>query len=103
VGKKRPERTARRVAARAERDRVRDRERLFALERGGSAAKPIEVVSSSVIEVRALSLKCLQCDGAYQLVEHTAENAALRRVQVRCVTCGVARSLWFAITGPTLN
>jgi len=59
MGKKRPERTARRVEERAARQLVRDKEKLAALVAGGSAARPLDVPSSSVIEgrVRARSVR----------------------------------------------
>ena len=102
MGKKRPERTARRQSERAARQLVRDRERLAALVPGGSPDRPIEVSSSSVIESRARSLRCPQCDGSYRIVDHQAESATLRAVEVSCQTCGVSRRLWFRIaaTGP---
>jgi hypothetical protein len=102
LGRKRPERTARRQSERAARQLVRDRERLAALVPGGAPDRPIEVSSSPVIEARARSLKCPQCDGSYRLVDHQAESASLRVVEVACQNCGVARRLWFRIaaTGP---
>lgn len=103
MGRKRPECTARRQAERAARELVRDRERLAALVPGGSRDRPIDVVSSSVIESRARSQKCPQCDGSYRVVDHQAESATLRVVQVSCLSCGVSRRLWFRITatGPS--
>jgi hypothetical protein len=99
----RPARTARRIVARATRDLVRDRERLAALETGGSADHPIHVVSAAVIEPRVAGLPCPQCAGAYALLEHRSEGAGLRRVDVRCRQCGVARALWFRIVEPVAN
>jgi predicted Zn finger-like uncharacterized protein len=98
VGRKRPERTARRKAERAARQLVQDREQLAALVPGGSPERPIEVSSSSVIEVRARSQRCPQCEGSYQIDDHQAPSASLRVVAVRCQRCGVARHLWFALT-----
>jgi len=102
MGRKRPERTARRQSERAARQLVRDRERLAALVPGGAPDRPIEVASSSVIEARARGQRCPQCDGSYRIVDHQAESAALRVVEVSCQTCGVTRRLWFRIaaTGP---
>jgi predicted Zn finger-like uncharacterized protein len=103
MGKKRPERTARRKAERDARQLVRDRERLAALEPGGAAERPIEVGSSAVIEVRARAQRCPQCDGAYQIEDHQAPSASLRVVAVRCQRCGTPRKLWFRISpsGPS--
>jgi hypothetical protein len=97
VGKKRPARTARRMAERVARGLVRDRERLWSLEPGGSVSRPIEVASSAVIEVKARATPCPQCGARLDLVEHVAEDAALRRLDLRCVQCGVPRRMWFRI------
>src|SRR4051812_2285243 len=81
---------------------VRDRQRLALLEPGGSADRPIEVVSSSVIEVRARSLPCPLCAGALRIDDHAATKVAgvaLRALDVTCQRCGVARTLWFRIVG----
>jgi hypothetical protein len=98
MGKKRPERTARRAAERAARGLVRDREKLAAAS-AGAMARPIEVASSSVIEVRAHATPCHQCEGEVRVGEHRAE-AGLRAVEVRCTRCHAARTLWFRIVEP---
>jgi predicted Zn finger-like uncharacterized protein len=98
MSRKRPERTARRKAERAARQLVRDRERLAALVPGGSAERPIEVDSSAVVEARARSQRCPQCDGHYRIDDHQAPSAALRVIAVTCQRCGVARRLWLVIT-----
>jgi predicted Zn finger-like uncharacterized protein len=102
MGKKRPERTARRKAERDARQLVRDRERLAALSPGGAKEHPIEVASSAVIEVRARAQRCPQCDGAYRLDDHQAPSAQVRLIVVTCQRCGVGRRLWFKIvpSGP---
>ena len=91
------ERAARRSDERAARKLVRDKQALAALEPGGSRERPIEVVSSAVIEPRAGSLPCPLCAGTLRVEEHLAPSAALRQVKVRCVRCGVARDLWFRL------
>ncbi len=103
MGKKRPERTARRKAERESRQLVRDREQLAALVAGGSPERPIEVPSSAVIEGRAQSQRCPQCEGSYLIEDHQAPSGAQRMVAVRCQRCGVARRLWFKIvtSGPS--
>jgi hypothetical protein len=76
------------------------REKLARLEDGGAAAHPLEVGSASQIEVRALSMPCLRCDGPYRLDEHTAESldgAAVRVVRVHCAHCGAARVVYFRV------
>jgi hypothetical protein len=103
MGRKRPERTARRLAEREARKLVRERERLAALVAGGDPARPIVVSSSAVIEGRARSQRCPQCDGHYGIDDHQAESAVLRVVAVTCQRCGVSRKLWFEITSAGPN
>jgi predicted Zn finger-like uncharacterized protein len=98
MGRKRPERTARRKAERDSRQLVRDREKLATLVAGGSPERPIEVPSSAVIEGRAQSQRCPQCGGSYRIENHQAPSGSERVVAVRCQLCGVARKLWFKIT-----
>lgn len=102
MGRKRPERTARRRGEREARQLVRDRERLASIVPGGSPERPIEVSSSAVIEGRARAQHCPQCDGSYLVEDHQAESATLRRIVVTCQRCGVGRRLWFKIvaSGP---
>lgn len=100
--KERP-RTERRKRERAARERVRARQELALLETGGSSERPIEVVSSAVIEGRAGSLPCPLCGGAFRVEDHQAESALLRIVSVRCRRCGVPRKLWFRIASRVTN
>lgn len=93
--KKRP-RTERRERERDARRLVRDREKLYLLSPGGSAARPLEVPSPSVIEVRVGAMRCPQCDGEYTLHEHAAD-AGLRVVSVTCRICHVPRKIWFRL------
>jgi len=79
------------------------RERLAALERGGSRTRPIPVGSAAVVEVRAAALACPRCGGRYRIAEHVAPAAALRRVDVTCRHCGTPRSLWFRLVPRELN
>jgi hypothetical protein len=103
MSKKPRERTARRVAERDARRLVRDRERLASLERGGAPDRPIEVVSSAVIEGRARSTPCVQCEGEYAVDDHQAEGAGLRVVSVTCRRCHTSRKLWFRIVAAGPN
>jgi hypothetical protein len=76
------------------------RQRLARLGPGGTPAQPIEVESASQVEVRALSLPCVHCDGPYRLDEHIAERlggASLRVLHVHCGHCGATRRLFFRI------
>jgi hypothetical protein len=100
VAKKTRDRTARRVAERDARRLMRDKEKLALLERGGAPDRPLEVPSAAVIEGRARSMPCVQCEGEYQVTDHRTEGA-LRVVDVSCRRCHVRRSLWFRIAaGP---
>ncbi|HUH03247.1 MAG TPA: hypothetical protein VML75_14720 [Kofleriaceae bacterium] len=96
-------RTARRLSDRAMRKLVRDREKLAELEAGGSPARPIDVPTSAVIEGRARSTHCVQCEGQLDVVELSAttwEGEPRRIAHVKCRQCHVARDLWYRITAP---
>jgi hypothetical protein len=103
MGRKRPQRTERRARERAARDLVRDRERLAALSRGGTAEHPVLVTSSAVIEVRARATPCVQCAGEYRILDHRSAGAGVRAVDVQCQQCGIARTLWFRISSDEPN
>jgi len=103
---KRGERTARRAQERAQVKLQNDRERLFLLELGGSAERPIDAPSAAVIETHAASVPCPRCGGSQEVVEHAAlvrGGVRLREAKLRCRKCGSKRSLWFKIVGPSLN
>ncbi len=93
---KRP-RTERRVAERAQRKLIADRERLWLLSPGGSADRPLTAPSSAVIEPRAGALPCPQCAGRLLVGDHRAPGGGLRAVDVRCARCQVRRTIWFRI------
>jgi hypothetical protein len=105
VAKKKPRadspRTVRRASTRAQRDLARDRERLFGLEAGGSQSRAIDVPSASVVEAHALSVRCPQCEGPHEVLEHAAvvaqSGARLREVRLRCRQCGSRRALFFRL------
>lgn len=103
MGKKRPERTARRARERAARQLVRDREKLAALVPGGSAERPIAVSSSAVIETRVRGTPCPQCEGELAIADHRSAGQGVRAVDVRCRTCGAPRTLWFRIVSDEPN
>lgn len=97
-------RTIRREAQRAAADLMDKRERLFALETGGSPERPIDVEAASVVEVRAQSVRCPRCDGVHRVAEHAAvvvRGSRLREARLVCRQCGSRRSLWFRL--PSLN
>jgi hypothetical protein len=77
---------------------VRDREKLVALETGGSPERPIAVTSAAVVEVRARALPCHQCGGEVRVREHTAPESGLRRVRTSCTQCSAPRTVWFQLT-----
>ena len=98
-GNKRP-RAERRMRERAERKLVRDRERLVALEVGGSAGRPIEVDTPAVIPGRVRSTPCHQCGGPLADADSAAVTVAAgrrRRARTRCRRCHTERELWFVI------
>ncbi len=97
MGRKRPERTARRVRERDMARLARDRARLADLSPGGSEARPIEVDSPAVIELRAAGMPCPICDGELEVVEHRSEGPGIRAVSVRCRACHAARQIWFRL------
>jgi hypothetical protein len=76
---------------------VRTKEKLAALELGGSADHAFEVTSAAVIELRAAALPCPQCAGVYSVLDHRTIGAGIRAVDVKCRQCGVARTLWFRL------
>lgn len=93
---KRP-RTQRRADARATRKLIHDRERLWSLSPGGSAARPITVVSPAVIEARVAAMPCPQCEGELALREHETTPTGDRVVSVRCKLCHAPRQIWFRL------
>jgi hypothetical protein len=103
MARKRPERTERRTRERAARQLVRDREKLARLVAGGAREHPLEVPSSAVIEIRARAMPCAQCEGEYKVIEHRADGAGVRAVDVACQRCGVKRTLWFRIASDDPN
>ena len=103
MGKKRPDRTARRAAERAAKDLVHDREKLALLVPGGSRTRPMELSSASVIEPRVGSLACPQCAGPYRVIDHRSAGSGLREVDVRCTTCSTPRTLWFRLVSNEPN
>jgi len=90
-------RTQRRFEERVARGLVRERERLWEMEPGGSAERPIDVSSSSVIDPKWRGMPCPQCDGTLILVDEHAEDASHRSVDVKCQTCGTPRTIYFRI------
>ena len=107
VRKKPSARTERRANERALASLVARREKLASLEHGGAPERPLEVMSASLVEPRALAFGCLRCDAiAGALDEHRAETIAghaLRVVVVRCRLCGMRRTLFFRVAAALDN
>jgi hypothetical protein len=85
---------------------VRRIERLAADLPGGAAERPIEVGSSSVVELKARGAPCLQCAGELEIKGDRAESTArgvLRVIELVCRRCHAPRTLWFRIAAPGLN
>ena len=85
------------------RQAVRDRENAARLAPGGSAANPIHVLTTAVIEIRAAAMPCPQCGGELRIKSHEAPKPGLRRVDVKCQQCSVPRSLWYRLAPDESN
>jgi hypothetical protein len=99
-------RNLRRAAERATDKLARQRERLLDLEPGGSAERPIDVESASVVEPRAESIHCPRCDTPLRVEAHLAPSTPgmrVREVRATCPRCGHSRTIWFRLAGSTLN
>lgn len=90
----------------AQREHVRDLERLAAREPGGAPDRPIEVDTPAVIDVMAEQKTCPLCQGGLRLLEHAAETIdgeRLRVAHVTCTSCGIPREIYFRLTVSMLN
>jgi hypothetical protein len=99
-------RTERREAERAASKLAEQREKLFLVSDGGAEERPIEVVSASLVEPKALAVSCPACDGALKLVSHDAVARGpltLRAARMQCARCGVRRTIWFHVVRPRPN
>lgn len=100
--KKRPLR-ARNLRRALERDQDKlasARRKLHALEPGGSPERPLEVGSAAVIEGRAESLRCPDCEGELRTTAHEAREHGgelLREVTLTCRRCGATLTQYFRI------
>lgn len=85
---------------------ARDRERLARLAPGGTAARPIDIASASLVEVQGRSEACLRCGATSRVDDHTAEGSGADSVRVAhllCPQCGAHRLLYFRIVPPRAN
>jgi hypothetical protein len=106
--KKRPQRmrTMRRDLERRQDKLTESRRKLLALEPGGSPDRPIEVDSAAVVEPRAESFRCPDCDGALRCEEHAVgrrDARLVREVALVCRSCGSPLTLYFRVVEPLLN
>lgn len=69
---------------------------------GGSPERPMQIASSAVVEVRALSLGCGVCGGELRLRDHRIEGD-LRITVSDCRDCATARTTYFLLAGRVLN
>jgi len=80
---------------------VRQLERLAAELPGGSPQRPIDVAAASVVETRARSIQCVQCDAIeMELRGDRATSTArgiLRELAMVCRQCHAARAIWFRV------
>jgi hypothetical protein len=89
-----------------QREAVKDARRrlsVAARARGGAPDLPVVVESASVIEPIASSTPCVACGEHVRVIDHEAKTIAgnaVREVTVKCVMCGVARKVYFAIQAP---
>jgi hypothetical protein len=96
-------RTQRRADARATRKLIHDRERLWSLSPGGSAARPLTIPSPSVVDARVAAMTCPQCEGEYTVRDHETTRTGDRVVSVVCKLCHVARQIWFRLGSTAPN
>jgi hypothetical protein len=100
VAKKKSARAERRERERSLEKLHRQREKLAALEPGGSPERPVDLESASLVEPRARAEPCLRCGGEMRSVEHRAEALDRRRLRIavaRCARCGHARTFYFRL------
>lgn len=98
-------RRERRAAERQVRKTREDLGRLYALEPGGSADRPIELRSASEVEPAAADRRCPYCDGGVRLTEHAAterDGARLRVARIVCTACHTPFVRYFRL-GSSLN
>lgn len=99
-------RTLRREQDRQAARLAQQRHRLFLLEPGGSAQRPAQVSSSSIVESKAQGFTCPQCGGSQNVEEHQVRNiegVRLREVTLQCPRCAKTHSVWFQILAHSLN
>jgi hypothetical protein len=68
--------------AAAQRQQVRDLDRLARLAPGGTPDRPITVDTSPLVDVKVEAMTCPLCEGSFRLVEHAAETIEGQRLRV---------------------
>jgi len=94
-------RTERRERERELRKGIRKVEALARSLPGGSTAAPIDVATSSLVEIEARGTRCPQCDGELQIRGDRAESTprgVLRAIDLVCRLCHAPRTLLFRVT-----
>ena len=90
----------------AQREHVRDLERLAKLAPGGAPDRAIEIDTPPLVDLMAVAHPCPLCAGSLRLDEHAAETiegVRLRVAHVTCTGCGVARAIYFRLRETALN
>jgi hypothetical protein len=90
----------------AQRQHVRDLDRLARLAPGGTPDHPIPIETPPLVEVTVAAMRCPLCEGTLRLDEHAAETIdgdRLRIAHLTCTTCGVPREIYFRLSAPLLN
>lgn len=103
-------RTLARSLSRAEDKAAEARQKLWFLEAGGSAARPVEVRSAAIIESRATSAPCPRCGGELRVKDHEAKvldsegrettterGTPLRLLTLACFQCGARQRSYFRV------
>ena len=101
--KKETPRAARRALERSSAKLVRDLERLWLVQPGGSASRPIELASASQVETHAQSTPCPLCEGPLRVEEHAAVTIAAARLRVArviCQRCSSRREIFYRLGSP---
>jgi hypothetical protein len=73
---------------------------------GGSAERPIDVGSASVVEGKARATPCIQCGGDLEMRGDRATTTArgvLREIALACRRCHAPRTLWFRVAPVAAN
>lgn len=87
-------RTVRREADRSVEKFRADAAKLWALQQGGSASRPVSIAVASQIEPDAEGVACPFCRATMRAVSHDVEEAAGQRVRVVTLQCRGCHTSW---------